>query len=240
MRLDNFLVKNNFAQSRTKAQEYIKNMLVSVDGKIIKKSSFIVDDSCDVVVAKHDNYVSRSAHKLNDFLKELDIDLKGLDGLDIGSSTGGFTQVLLEKDVSSVCAVDVGSNQLHKSLKDDSRVKSFESCDIRDFKISKKFDIVVSDVAFISLSHILNDVDRLAKGKIILLFKPQFEVGKNVKRDKNGVVLDKKAIDRAMLKFEDDCLLKGWSLVKKLPSSLKGKEGNQEWCYFFEKGASDE
>lgn len=239
MRLDSFLVKNNLAQSRTKAQELIKNALVSVDGKVVKKSSFLVEDGLDVVVAKHDNYVSRSAHKLNNFLKELHVELKGLNALDIGSSTGGFTQVLLEWGVKSVSAVDVGSNQLHKSLRDDVRINLFEGCDIREFQTDEKFDIVVSDVAFISLSHILSDVDRLSKSKIILLFKPQFEVGKDVKRDKHGVVLDKKAVDRAMIKFEDDCSLRGWRLVKKLPSSLKGKEGNQEWCYFFEKGGVD-
>lgn len=239
MRLDSFLVKNNLAQSRTKAQELIKNALVSVDGKVVKKSSFLVEDGLDVVVAKHDNYVSRSAHKLNDFFKELHVELKGLNALDIGSSTGGFTQVLLEWGVKSVSAVDVGSNQLHKSLRDDVRINLFEGCDIREFQTDEKFDIVVSDVAFISLSHILSDVDRLSKSKIILLFKPQFEVGKDVKRDKHGVVLDKKAVDRAMIKFEDDCSLRGWRLVKKLPSSLKGKEGNQEWCYFFEKGGVD-
>ena len=235
IRLDNLLVEKNLADSRTKAQEYIKNSLVKVDGKIVKKPAFKVEVDASVSVDEHDNYVSRSAHKLNEFLNELDLDLSKNIALDIGSSTGGFTQVLLERDVSEVSAVDVGSNQLHKSLKDDKRVLSYENTDIRKFETDKKFNIVVSDVAFISLHYILDDVDSLASDKIILLFKPQFEVGRDVKRDKNGVVLDNKAIKSAMLKFEDACELKGWNLIQKSPSKLTGKDGNLEYCYYFKK-----
>ena len=93
----------------------------------------------------------------------------------------------------------------------------------------------MSDVAFISLIYILDAVDRLATKDIILLFKPQFEVGREAQRDQNGVVLDPKAIDKAMTKFEDACRLKEWRLVKKSPSSLVGKEGNLEYCYYYEK-----
>ncbi len=235
MRLDNYLVEKNLAQSRNKAQELIKDSLVSVNSKVILKSSFKVEDSDEVKVAEHDNYVSRSAHKLKEFLQELDLDVKGMVSLDIGSSTGGFTQVLLESGAKEVSAVDVGRDQLHKSLREDSRVHSFESCDIRKFESEKTFELVVSDVSFISLLNILDDVERLANDKIILLFKPQFEVGREAKRDNNGVVLDEKAIDKAMIRFEDACELKGWKLVKKSPSKLTGKEGNLEYCYFFEK-----
>jgi len=236
IRLDHYLVENKLVESRTKAQNIIKEGIVSVNSKIIIKSSFKLDELKDEVkIAEYKKYVSRSAHKLNSFLDELKLDLKGLVALDIGSSTGGFTQVLLEKGVKEVSAVDVGKEQLHKSLRDDERVFSYESCDIREFKSEKKFEIVVSDVAFISLLHILDSVDRLASDKIILLFKPQFEVGKDVKRDNHGVVTDEKAILKAMLKFEDYCSLKGWNLVLKSPSKLTGKEGNLEYCYYFEK-----
>ena len=232
-RLDNYLVEKNLATSRTKAQEYIKSSLVKVDGKVIKKPSFKVEDDSSVEVGEHDNYVSRSAHKLNEFLNELDLDLTQHIALDIGSSTGGFTQVLLQRGVAEVSSVDVGSNQLHHTLREDTRVLSYENTDIRKFKTDKKFDIIVSDVAFISLHYILDDVDRLASDKIILLFKPQFEVGRGIKRDKNGVVLDKKAIKNAMIKFEDACELKGWELIQKSPSKLSGKDGNLEYCYYF-------
>lgn len=235
IRLDNFLVDNNLASSRTKAQELIKKSLVKVDGNVVTKSSFKVELDADVSVGEHDNYVSRSAHKLNEFLNELNLDITDRVALDIGSSTGGFTQVLLERGVKEVSAVDVGSNQLHQTLRDDARVHSHENTDIRKFQSDKKFDIVVSDVAFISLLYILDDVDRLSSKDIILLFKPQFEVGREVKRDKNGVVLDKKAIDLAMVRFEDACALKGWRVIKKSPSKLSGKDGNLEYCYYFMK-----
>ena len=235
IRLDNYLVKKNLIDSRNKAQTLIKDGLVSVNSKIVLKSSLKIDENDEVIVAKHDNYVSRSAYKLKLFLEEVDLDVAGMISLDIGSSTGGFTQVLLEKGVKEVSAVDVGKEQLHKSLKQDERVISYESCDIRKFHSQKKFELVVSDVSFISLLNILNDVDRLAHGIIILLFKPQFEVGREVKRDNNGVVTDEKAILKAMSKFEKTCLQKSWKLINKSPSKLTGKEGNLEYCYLFKK-----
>ncbi len=234
-RLDSYLVKNDFIDSRTKAQEIIKNSLVSVDGKIIKKPSFIVDEKNIVSVKEHEQFVSRAAYKLKYFLEELELDIKDAVCLDIGSSTGGFTEVLLKNGVKEVSAVDVGSNQLHKSLKDDDRVYSFENCDIREFKSEKKFELVVSDVAFISLLNILEEINTLSSENIILLFKPQFEVGREVKRDNNGVVTDDKAIKKVMENFEQECEKKGWKLVLKSPSKLTGKEGNLEYCYFFKK-----
>ncbi len=233
IRLDNYLVEKSLCSSRTKAQSIIKEGLVSVNDKVIKKSSFKLDADDEVNIAEYKEYVSRSAHKLSAFLEELSLDLKELTALDIGASTGGFTQVLLEYGVKEVSAVDVGREQLHKSLLEDKRVFSYESCDIRKFKSDKVFDIVVSDVAFISLLNILDDIERLASSKIILLFKPQFEVGRSVKRDNHGVVTDKKAITSAMIKFEDACKLKGWNLVLKSPCKLSGKEGNLEYCYYY-------
>jgi len=234
-RLDNYLVENGLCESRNRAQTIIKDGLVSVNAKVITKSSYKVSVDDEVNIQEHKSYVSRSAHKLDEFLNELDLEIKDRIALDIGSSTGGFTQVLLEREVAEVSAVDVGRDQLHKSLKNDERVYSYEACDIRNFESDKEFDLVVSDVAFISLLNILDDVERLATKDIILLFKPQFEVGREAKRDNNGVVLDKKAISNAMIKFEDACKLKGWKLVTKSPSKLTGKEGNLEYCYYFQR-----
>jgi len=234
-RLDNYLVKQNFAESRNKAQELIKEGFVSVNGNEVSKSSFKVGAEDIVSVGEHKKYVSRSAHKLSSFLEETHLHVKDKVALDIGSSTGGFTQVLLEYGAKEVSAVDVGREQLHVSLRKDSRVFSYESCDVREFVSEKKFDLVVSDVAFISLLYILDAVDRLASKDIILLFKPQFEVGREAKRDNNGVVLDDKAIQNAMIKFEDACQLKAWKLKVKSPSKLTGKEGNLEYCYYYEK-----
>ena len=235
MRLDNYLVAKGFVESRNKAQQIIKEGLVCVNEKLMKKPAHKIEADDLVTIEEHKSYVSRAAYKLLYFLEEIDLDVSGKCALDIGSSTGGFTQVLLEKCVFEVSCVDVGHDQLHSSLREDERVKVFEGCDIRKFSSEKEFDLVVSDVAFISLLYILDDVERLASNEIILLFKPQFEVGREAKRDKNGVVLDKKAIANAMRCFEDACSLKNWQLVQKSPSQLSGKEGNVEWCYYFKK-----
>ncbi len=235
MRLDSYLVEKGFVESRNKAQALLKEAVVSVNGVIVTKSSYKVADNDEVSVAEFKQYVSRSANKLALFLEELKLNIEGYEALDIGSSTGGFTQVLLEHNVKEVYAVDVGKEQLHKSLKQNPKVHSFEECDIRKFSAKDNFDIVVSDVSFISLHHILDDVNRLAKNEIILLFKPQFEVGREVKRDRNGVVKDNNAIYNAMVKFEDRCSLMGWDLVQKSPSKITGKDGNLEYCYYFKK-----
>lgn len=233
MRLDNYLAKNALAQSRNKAQEIIKEGLVFVNDNVVKKPAYVLQESDVVEIQEHKSYVSRAALKLDEFLNETALDVKDKTALDIGASTGGFTQVLLERGIKEVSCVDVGHDQLHPIVREDSRIVVYEGCDIRNFRSEKQFDVVVSDVAFISLLHILDDVQRLAKEDIILLFKPQFEVGREAKRDKNGVVTDKKAIANAMMKFEDACRLKNWQLLLKSPSKITGKEGNLEYCYHF-------
>jgi len=234
MRLDQYLVEEGFVDSRTKAQALIKARKVSVDGKAVTKPAFKVTGE-KVEIADEMIYVSRAAHKLKGFLPSLPFTPKGMEALDIGASTGGFTQVLLEEGVKNVTCVDVGRGQLHQKLLDDNRVISFENMDIRDFPRQKRFDLITSDVSFISLHHILESVDALSKRWIILLFKPQFEVGKDVKRDSNGVVMDEKAIAAAKERFEEATKELGWRLVHHEPSTLHGKEGNIEECYCFEK-----
>ncbi len=234
MRLDQYLVDQSYVDSRNKAQMLIKEGSVRVDGKVIKKSSLKIAHE---VVSVDDKkvYVSRAAMKLKGFLPELPFKVTGMKALDIGASTGGFTEVLLEFGVDHVDAVDVGSDQLHVNLKEDARVTSIESMDIRKFTCNFTYDVVVSDVSFISLLYILDDVDRLSKEWIILLFKPQFEVGREVKRDRNGVIKDDKAIAKAMMTFEDACQLKGWRCIAKSEAIIKGKEGNSEYCYCYKK-----
>lgn len=236
MRLDSHLVDIGLVESRNKAQQLIKDHAVSVDGKIIDKVSFEVNEGMVVEIADAELYVSRAAIKLKGFLPYTEWELKGLNALDIGSSTGGFTQILLEEGVQNVTCVDVGSDQLHPSLRSDSRVSVYENTDIRAFTSERPFDIVTCDVAFIPLELILESMDRLASRYIIVLFKPQFQVGREVKRDKNGVVKDDKAIGKAMIRFEDSCALLGWKMVAKEVAHIAGKEGNQETCYAFIKG----
>lgn len=234
IRLDQYLVDNNLVDSRNKAQQLIKDSKVSVNKKIITKASFKISNELVELDDEH-VYVSRAAYKLKNFLPLLPFTVEGMNALDIGSSTGGFTEVLLLNDVACVTAVDVGSSQLHEKLLSDKRVRSVQNQDIRTFESETTFDLVTCDVSFISLHHILEAINRLSSKYMIILFKPQFEVGKDVKRDKHGVVTDKKAIGVTMLKFEDTCSLLGWKKVLMEVSSITGKEGNVEYCYCYEK-----
>jgi len=229
------LVTKKYVYSRNKAQEIIKKGYVKINENIVKKPSFFVKEGDKVIVENFEDYVSRAAYKLKNYLEKHELDFKGKSVLDIGSSTGGFTQVSLQKGAKKVVCVDVGTNQLHESLRGEKRIELFENTDIRDFEYPYKFDVIVSDVSFISLIKILNKIDELSKNEIILLFKPQFEVGKNVKRDKRGVVLDNKAIEKTKENFENECKKLGWKSVRCEESSIKGKEGNTEFIYHFRK-----
>jgi len=229
------LVTNEHTFSRNKAQELIKRGYVKVNDKIIKKPSFAVEKNDKVEVLQNDGYVSRAAYKLKNYLQKHSINFKNKTVLDIGSSTGGFTQVALEEGAKKVVSVDVGREQLHESLRGNSKIDLFENTDIREFSYPEKFDIVVSDVSFISLLKIIEKIDELSEDEIILLFKPQFEVGKDVKRDKRGVVTDNEAVQKAKENFEKECLNLGWELVRSEESSIKGKEGNTEFIYHFKK-----
>ncbi len=235
MRLDSYLVKEGYFESRNRATNAIKDGLILVDGVIAKKASIKVENS-KVEVKEHKFYVSRAAKKLEEYLKESPINLSNKRALDIGSSTGGFTQVLLEHGVSSVDCVDVGSKQLHQTLRDNPKVNVFENCDIREFK-SSPYELIVSDVSFISLIKVLPYIDNLSlkESIIILLFKPQFEVGKDVKRDRNGVVIDKIAIDKAKENFLIESKKYNLKLIDSRVSKVKGKEGNEEFIYRFVK-----
>ena len=236
MRLDLYLTQTFNIQSRNKALELIKSDKVKIDGAIISKPSFNVEQNHKVEILEDDFYVSRAAYKLKYFLQELKhFELNNINALDIGSSTGGFTQVLLENEVSSVTCVDVGSNQLHERIKYHPKITFFENTDIRNFQSKEIFEIVTCDVSFISILNILNDINHLAPKDIIILFKPQFEVGTNVKRDKKGVVKDKNAILRARQKFVDSTLALNWNLKYSSLSKLQGKDGNEEELFYFSK-----
>ncbi|MEA2017890.1 MAG: TlyA family RNA methyltransferase [Campylobacterota bacterium] len=235
MRLDIHLTKFYNIQSRNKAQELIKSKKILVDGKIVTKSSFIVEDNYSIKIDEDEFYVSRAAYKLKYFLEDNDIVVKNNNALDIGSSTGGFTQILLLNDIKNVTCVDVGSNQLHKNLKDDDRIIIQENMDIREFKSEEKYDLVTCDVSFISILYIIDDIDRLSGDKIIILYKPQFEVGRTVKRDSNGVVQDKNAIDVCREQFLETTRKLGWKLIVSNQSKLSGKSGNVEELFYFQK-----
>ncbi len=235
IRLDIYLTTFNDIQSRNKASELIKNKKIKIDGVIITKPSFKVEDSMNIEILEDQFYVSRSAYKLKYFLYEIDIDIKNKDCLDVGSSTGGFTQILLQNDPKSLSCVDVGSNQLHKIIKDDNRLNIFENTDIRKFRSTSKFDIITCDVSFISILNIIKDIDKLAKKDIIILYKPQYEVGVNIKRNRAGVVQDKQAVKIQRDKFISVVFNLGWDLKHSSLSKVAGKEGNIEELFYFQK-----
>lgn len=236
MRLDQYLKENFDIQSRNKASELIKTNKIKVDGKVITKPSFEINENSNIEILEDDFFVSRAAYKLKYFLEEIPmLNLKNKLALDIGSSTGGFTQILLNNNIKKVTCVDVGSNQLHEKIKADNRISFFENTDIRVFQSDEAFEIVTCDVSFISILNIIEDINRLSKKDIIILFKPQFEVGTNVKRDKKGVVKDKKAIVKAKDRFIDTTQLLNWKLNYSSMSKLQGKDGNEEELFYFSK-----
>ncbi|MEN8718488.1 MAG: TlyA family RNA methyltransferase [Sulfurovum sp.] len=235
MRLDLYLVNNFDLQSRNKASELIKSNKIKIDGTIITKPSFNVENEHQIEILEDELYVSRAAYKLKYFLDEIKLNLKDKNTLDIGSSTGGFTQILLENEVKKVTCVDVGTNQLHDKVKENPRIDFFENTDIRDFQSNEIFHMVTCDVSFISIHNIIDTIDKLASSDVIILFKPQFEVGNNVKRNKKGVVTDKKAIARARDLFINKTTQLNWKLIHSNESKLQGKDGNEEELFYFSK-----
>jgi 23S rRNA (cytidine1920-2'-O)/16S rRNA (cytidine1409-2'-O)-methyltransferase len=225
-----------YFESRNRAHEAIKAGQVRVDGKVAKPSANI-DENTVVEVEDAKFYVSRAARKLESFLAGYALDVKGKRTLDIGSSTGGFAQILLENDVASLSCVDVGKDQLHISLRDNEKLSLFEETDIRDFEAGEPFELITCDVSFISVLQISDVIDRLGgEGTdIVILYKPQFEVGKEAKRDAKGVVQDKDAISRRKEAFEVEAVKLGWQLKHQTLSQIQGKEGNQEYLYHFVK-----
>jgi len=234
MRLDLYLKQKMGIQSRNKACEYIKSHNVSVNGDIITKPSFNITHQ-KVTLLEKNLFVSRAGYKLKYFLDDIDICLKNANVLDIGASKGGFTQVILEYDIKKIVCIDIGSSQLDYKIKNNKKVNSLENTDIRNFKSNILFDLIVCDVSFISLNKIIKHIDMLRFKKIILLFKPQFEVGVNISRNKKGIVVDKNAIKQARDEFLDLTNLFGWRLIKNEISKKEGKNGSVEEFFYFDK-----
>ena len=218
MRLDD-KVKELFNISKTKAQKYIREGIVKIDDKIITKPGYILKDLKDeeknnkekynkekynIEIIEEKNkyiYVSQGALKLKKAVEEFNLQeiLKDNICIDIGSSTGGFTEILLENEVKKVYSIDVGTSQLDEKLKKNNKVISIENTDFRNIQIDKdnKFqtdniDTIVGDLSFISLKKIIDKIVEIEPKNIILLIKPQFEVGEDIARKYNGVIDDKK------------------------------------------------
>ena len=230
-RLDNLLVKLGLVESRSQAENYICLGKVSVDGIKQKKPGFFVREDSKIKILQETQYVSRAGLKLESVSKALRLDFRDKVVLDVGSSTGGFTDFSLKNGAKKVLAVDVGTNQLHPKLRIDPRVELFEKTDIRDFRTDEEIDIVVIDVSFISLREILPSVLKLVskKSQIVAMVKPQFEAGKN--GTVNGIVKNNAFRRKILQDFEIWCRENGLLVISKRDSEVKGAKGNQERFY---------
>ena len=242
MRLDVYLSEKNLTKSRAAAAALIKAGAVSVNGKIVEKSAFEVGENDDVkIVGETLKYVGRGGLKLEKALEIGKIDLSGKTCLDIGASTGGFTDCMLQNGAKTVYAVDVGTNQLDEKLRNDVRVISLENTDIRDFFLNSEADFIGADVSFISLKLVLPHVFRLLKngGKAAVLVKPQFEAGSSsVGRkalSKKGVVTDEKARLKIVAEVRDFAEQCGFTVLLTEKSPITGGSGNVEYLMFLEK-----
>ena len=241
MRADIYLFEHGYTQSRQNAKNLITSDAVLVDGRLIKKPSEDINESVDHQIEIRDlcPYVSRGGLKLKGALDAFLIDVTGMNALDIGASTGGFTDCLLKHGVSHVWTVDSGSAQLHATLRDDPRVTVRENTNARyltseDFPVL--FDIITLDVSFISQTLILPSVAALLSktGKYIALIKPQFEVGReNI--GKNGIVKGKKLHHLAVNRVLTAAAELGLVCTKLIVSPIQGGDGNTEFLALFER-----
>ena len=238
MRLDKELVLRNLAPTRTKAQELINNNYVKVNGKLINKLSFDIHENDNIEILKNDTlkYVSRGGLKLEHAINEFKIDFKNKTIMDIGSSTGGFTDCSLKHGALKVIAIDVGTDVMVDSLRNDSKVELYEQLNIKDAssKLFKDVDIIVSDVSFISIKRVL---DRIVKENkkfaLVILIKPQFECGQAIATKYKGVILDKNIhldiLTDVISYFENN----NYYLNNLTSSPIKGGDGNIEYLAYF-------
>ncbi|WQX16846.1 bifunctional riboflavin kinase/FAD synthetase [Helicobacter pylori] len=228
MRLDYALFNQHLVSSREKAKALVLKNQVLVNKMVVSKPSFIIKEGDKIELIAEKLFVSRAGEKLGAFLETHFVDFKGKVVLDVGASKGGFSQVALLKGAKKVLCVDVGKMQLDENLRNDTRIECYEECDIRGFKTPETIDLVLCDVSFISLYCILEAILPLSD-EFLALFKPQFEVGRKIKRNKKGVVMDKEAILNALENFKNHLKTKDFQILKIQESLVKGKNGNVEF-----------
>ena len=238
-RIDKLLVDRGLAGSRTKAQALVMAGAVLVDEQLVDKPSETYPPDANIRIKDSANprYVSRGGIKLEDALREFRIDVTGLLCLDVGASTGGFTDCLLQKGARKVVAVDVGHNQLDWKIRNDPRVEVREGVNARylnptDF--DTRFDLATIDVSFISLTKILPSVVPLLTdgGRIIVLVKPQFEVGKG-EVGKGGIVKDPSQHQRVVNQVNSVAESLGLKVEGVMESPIKGADGNIEFLALY-------
>ncbi len=231
-RLDQELVKRDLVSTRSQAESYIKLGYVEVNKKIQTKPGYSVSDEDAVKLTIEEQYVSRAALKLKSVAEKLRVNFTDTVVLDVGSSTGGFTQFALTQGAKKVIAVEVGKNQMHPSLRQDPRIELHEQTDIRDIKqLSSPPDVVVMDVSFVSLQDILPSVLVLSTKhtKIVAMVKPQFEAEKSGLKHKGVIKNDR--IRRDILKGFETWVQNQFVIVDKADSEVAGSKGNRERFY---------
>jgi 23S rRNA (cytidine1920-2'-O)/16S rRNA (cytidine1409-2'-O)-methyltransferase len=236
-RLDKELVKRGLVVTRSQAESYIRLGQVSVNDQVISKAGFMVAPSDKLKLLAQEQYVSRAGLKLASVADVFRLNFKGKAVLDVGSSTGGFTDYALQHGAERVIAVEVGSNQLHPSLRTNLNIELHEQTDIRDYaKTSKQsVDIVVIDVSFISLREILPSIVGLISpdSQIVAMVKPQFEAtGRELKH--KGVIKNE-ALRRTILKDFELWAKQYFKVTNKADSRVTGEKGNKERFYLLSK-----
>jgi 23S rRNA (cytidine1920-2'-O)/16S rRNA (cytidine1409-2'-O)-methyltransferase len=228
-RLDQLLVIKGLVSSRSQAESWIRLGKVTVNGKPVTKSGVFVGEDADVRLTAEEQYVSRAGLKLASVAQLLKVDFRGKVVLDVGSSTGGFTDYALQHGAEKVIAVDVGTDQLHPSLHRDKRIELHEKTDIRDFTTDQAINIIVIDVSFISLRDILPSVKRIAPhAQIIAMVKPQFEAGRD--QVSKGVIKND-SIRRQILRDFEAWAKSSFVIIDKRDSEVAGSKGNRERFY---------
>ena len=240
MRLDLFLEKNNFFDSRTKAKQAIERGEILVNGRVINKSSYqINDDNVNIQYVYNSKYVSLGGYKLEKALNDFEYNPKDLIAVDIGASTGGFTDCLLKNGVKKVYAVDLNDDLLHKSLKENDKVieviKNAKFINVEDF--NEPIDLVVADLSFISSTIILPIISNIIDDEkdVILLIKPQFENDEKIKF-KNGIIRDKKYQKQACLKVLDCAKSNNLTPIKFTTAPIN-RDKNVEYLILLRKNA---
>lgn len=232
LRLDQLLANRGVVTSRSQAESYIKLGYVTVDGTVVAKPGKEISEKSAVKLTAPEKYVSRAGLKLASAVKPLELVFNDKVVLDVGSSTGGFTDYALQHGAARVIAVDSGSNQLHQSLRSDPRIELHEQTDIRSLKIlSTKVDIVLIDVSFISLREILPHLAKLISPEalVVAMVKPQFETRDS--RHKHKGVIKNDSMRRGIFKDFEQWAAGQYKIVAKADSSVAGEKGNRERFY---------
>ncbi len=241
-RLDTELVRRGLVTSRDRAREAVASGQVTVNGAVAQKAARLVlpGDALEIS-GPPTRYVSRGGEKLEGALAAFDLDMAGLRCCDVGASTGGFTDCLLQRGAAEVVAIDVGRAQMHERLINDHRVSLYERTDIRDVDpsaIGAPFDLVTADVSFISLTSILDCLVRLVSSgaPVLVLVKPQFEVGRRLANKGRGVIRDPEQWRAALDRVLEAATTAGLAPQSAVPSALKGAQGNVEFFLHLQKG----